>query len=693
MYAIYVFHHDLTLTKLDGAPSKSTSATISSPKPSMPVLSAREQRIWDKEVEKSSASSSPKVDREVYKEDLSSRRAEYGASPVPRMSSGPPRVSTAEREAFAHDVTSRRAEYGVTPKLDGPTQAYKEITNALGKSDAKTNSKVQAELIPYREDDDLGRAEPTKEQLENAYAPPIEDSLVAEKKTDIPVDKPAALVEKAASPRLEPPRSSEVQTESADTTKSSSDRIDRSAFSKSATFPLTNREYTRKYLEGRPQHPRNSYTTLVGLNASLPNTARMVDATPAFIIFPLAGPGGRLGIIPYERAGRQPPLITGFTGGAQVVDFEADKFQRGRVVSAHADQAVRVWTVPADLDELEADIEKPDTTLTGMDRILSVAFHPYGVKDLLLVTTATKLHLFDVSTAIEIATYPAKGIASATWSLDGSQIAIGKSDKTITILDARSGEEIISFPSVHQSTRLFRLQFVGKDRIISAGFGRASTRQLALYDTANGKELQVHDMDISPSPFSLPYFDEMSSILYLVPRGTSSILPFHIQESGFTPLLPYNAPDPVMGTSFLAPQDLEISKVEVARCLRITTNEITVVGFHIPRPAGDFFHDDIYPTHVRDTYSPSLTAQEWLAGSDVSEHALVPLNPAGLPTSSSNATSATKKAGVGFGRTPTKARASEPKNRSGLEEMFSKAKGEDGDEPENQNDAPNTRWD
>lgn len=679
----------------DGAPSKLKVEPSPASKFPSSVLSAREQRLWDKEVAKSSSPTSTSAsEREVYREDLTARRAEYGASPKPTKLSDRSRNLTAEREAFTQDVAARRAESAATPKLSEPTQAYKELTKALGKPEHSSTTKAPVELEPYKADDDNLESDATKEELEDAYAPPIEDSTIAEKKPDKPIVEPSALVSKSPASVPAPVMSNEVQREVEDEPDVKSSFAKRTALPKSATFPLSQKDYTRKYLEGKPQHPRNSYTTIVGLNSSLPNTARMVDATPAHIIVPLAGPGGRLGIIPYERSGRQPPLITGFTGGAQVVDFETDKVISGRVVSAHADQSVKIWTVPDNLDDLETDIDEPVNTLTGMDRILSIRFHPSGVKDLLLVTTATKLHLFDVSTAKEVAVYPVKGLISATWSLDGNQIAVGKSDKSIAILDARSGVEKISFPSVHQSSRLFRLQFVADERIISAGFGRGSTRQLALYDTTTGVDLQVHDMDISPSPFSLPYYDEMSSILYLVPRGTSTILPFHIEQSSFTPLLPYNAPDPIMGTSFFAPQDLDISKVEVARCLRITTNEITVVGFHIPRSDGEYFHDDIYPEHVRDVYSPSLTVPEWLSGKESSEISVVPLNTKGLKPSSSNTGSVGRKGGVASSfNTPSRSNRPEVNKQSGLDEMFKKVKAQDGDEPENQNNAANTKWD
>lgn len=685
-----------TLINSDGATGRSVQSPnkVSSSAAASVALSAREQRKWDQETKKTTALDASPA-REVYREDKSARRAEYGASPTPVAvePSKPTRTSTAEREVFREDLTARRAEYGaVTPTLSGPTTAYKEITKALGKQEPQSTPKVTEAAIPYKKsDDEQHTTDSTAEELENAYAPPIEESKIDQKRSGVPVTQPEAIVHGTSlsspgSSSKEEPIMAKAEAKSSGT-KTSVDKSNMTA------LKVEEKDYTRKYLQGKPQHPRHSYTSLVGLNASLPNTARLIHTTPKHIAIPLAGSGGRIAIIPYKKSGRLPPLLNGFTGGAQVVDFELDRLQSHRLVSAHVDQTVKVWIIPDDIEDQEVDIDTASVHLKGMDKIVAVSLHPHA-KDLLMVTTSTKIHLFDIAAGKELVSFACRGVANSCWALGGSRIAVGKSDKSVVILEARTGKELHSFSSAHSSTRPFRLQYVGDNRLITAGFGRGSTRQLALYDANTGEILQVHDMDISPSPFALPHFDEMSNILYLIPRGSSVILPFHIMSDSFTALPQYSAADPVMGTTFLAPQDLDTREVEVARCLRLSTNEITVVGFHIPRPSGDYFHDDIYPTEVRDVYSASLTAMEWFSGADAKRHKTVDLNPENLKgASSSGIGSAGRKSGAAMSaRTPIKVREPETKKPSELDEMFAKAKSQEGDEPENVNENKNTEW-
>lgn len=674
-----VFREDLSARRAEyGAPSRINTSVTKAPSTSSPSLSAREQRKWDKE-SSTAASSSP---REVYKEDLGARRAEYGAkgvsSPVktrdrspspakPRERSPshtkPVRVSTAEREVYKEDLASRRAEYGATPTLDGPSTASKEMRQALHKADVRdmSSSKVieqpspvqQAAIVDTSIPKAVGQpspvrqtASPTKEELENAYAIPSS----AQKKE---VVKPLT-----------------------------SNKVDRTEFREIDDKP---REYTRKYLSGKMHHPRNSYTSLTSLNASLPNTARMVDATEKYIVIPLAGPGGRVGILEHGNSGRMPPSIPAFAGGATVADFELDRFTAGRCVSAHIDQTVRVWQIPSSLEDLEADISQATHVFSGFDKIIGLSHHP-TVKSLLMVTTISKVHLLDTDNLEDIKVFPNKGIMNSCWSLDGSSIALAMSDKSIKIISSRDGSEANNFSSAHSSTRPFRVAFVGTDKLVTAGFGKGSTRQVALYDTESGKILEVLDQDISPSPYSLPYFEQMTNVLYLVPRGTSNILPFYVTET-LTALQAYSAADSVMGAAFLPPQLLEIKEVEVARCLRLTTNEITVVGFYIPRPSGDVFHDDIFPEAVPDAYTASCNISDWQSGQQDTRRRMVSMNKENLKPSSSNTSERrTPKKGVIKQDTEEKGKGSE------LAEMFSKAKMEDGDEPEFQNKASNTRW-
>ncbi|BFZ57091.1 hypothetical protein PYCC9005_004141 [Savitreella phatthalungensis] len=736
-----------------GAPSPKKE-TLSSAAPASPVSRSTEVSAptpIKPSPAKVDTTSSP---RGVVREDKTSRRAEYGAS---AFKGTPGKVaaflqkkqSSAATEddedderprsanVYREDLKARRAEYGAaTPKLKHVTQANREIQRALGNPEPVTPiEQPKSQVEPYP-----GNAErqpsPSAKELEDAYA---EDKTETESpKKDVSQDKRTESKQEKTEADAEPEIERKLESKAESPAKAAASPAKAAAVSspaklpqspvKSNTSPMkssptkslgsipadgSHRDYTRKYLTGEMQHPRNSYTSLTTLNASLPNTARMVDATATNIAIPLAGPGGRVGVIAYDRPGRLPDRINGLVGGATVVDFELDRFDHGRIVTAHADQAVRVWTIPSDFTNPEAavgDVEKPDRTISGLDRILQIAHHPHA-SNILLVLTALKLHLVDTSTGENIRPpTQIRGATNAAWALDGDSIAVARSDKSVLIIDAKSGEEKASFKSAHASTRPFRVIWVGEDRLVTAGFDRGSTRQVSLYNATSGDVLDTVELDISPSPFAPPHFDAMSAVLYLTPRGTSNVLPFHVQRSSLTALTSYSAADPVMGTAFLPPQVLDLSKVEVARCLRCSTGEISVVGFHIPRPEGkDVFHDDIYPDSVADAYTPAVSSSSaWLSSRSSPE--TVSLNTRNLPKASG--------AGIGVAaRKPTNVQLATKQSvearhqqqdrnaeekPSELDQMFARAKrgaangqhanDDDGDEPEFTNTAANTRW-
>ncbi|ORY77375.1 hypothetical protein BCR37DRAFT_415281 [Protomyces lactucae-debilis] len=733
-----VFREDRTSRRSEyGAPSKlsesprPTSASASSPlkrETSTPSKSV----VPVKSTSPTKAIAAPSAPREVYKEDLTARRAEYGSGASPSLVKSPlkeepsfkqpTRVTTAEREVYREDLSARRAEYGAaTPKLEHVSTSNKEIQRALGNPEPKTPvESVESELEPYKAKDKIRPASPTREALEDAYvvidqsdadgheeepsnqASPMEVSSekpkTAERELETaketPATKPVATEEK---PSIECPPAQEDSAkadEAAPAKKESRNAGASKQISDSVLPPF--KEYTRKYLTGFAHHPRESYTSFTSLNAGLPNTARMIDANKTTILCPLAGPGGRVGILQVSKPGRMPSFIPALMGGAVVADFEFDRFVSGRAVTAHVDQAIKVWQLPDDLEAIEADIETPVRVITGFDRILSLAYHPVA-KDVLLAVTPTKVHIINVSTGDKISTFPLRGIANVTWSLDGEQIAVGKSDKTITVLDAHDGSEIVSLASAHSSTRPFRLAFVGQHHLATAGFGKGSTREVALYNLQTAEHLDTAELDISPSPFSLPYFDTVSRVLFLTPRGTSNILAFTIKDDTLTQLPTYSAADPVMGVAFLPVHECNVAAAEVAKAYRLTTNEISVVGWEIPRPEGAFFHDDIFPDEVRDAYVPGLSASDWQAGKDAS-FKMVSLNAKGLKSATSagigkQASIARQQAKKVVGKPTSSGSESSTKKKGELDQMFDKAKAVVGDVDEPEHSNAYGRWD
>lgn len=81
--------------------------------------------------------------------------------------------------------------------------------------------------------------------------------------------------------------------------------------------------------------------------------------------------------------------------------------------------------------------------------------------------------------------------------------------------------------------------------------------------------------------------------------------------------------------SFLPKRALDVTKVEVARCYRLTPSSIQLVSFTIPRAKLDFFQDDVYPPTL-DTSHAALSSAEYASGK-TAQPAYFSLRPAGMP--------------------------------------------------------------
>ena len=81
------------------------------------------------------------------------------------------------------------------------------------------------------------------------------------------------------------------------------------------------------------------------------------------------------------------------------------------------------------------------------------------------------------------------------------------------------------------------------------------------------------------------------------------------------PLSPYRPKDLHVGMSFLPKNILDVKNVEFARAFRLTNTTIEPISFTVPRVKTEFFQSDIFP-ETRVLWTPVLTAQEWLQGSN-----------------------------------------------------------------------------
>ncbi|SPO37720.1 uncharacterized protein PSFLO_03196 [Pseudozyma flocculosa] len=188
-----------------------------------------------------------------------------------------------------------------------------------------------------------------------------------------------------------------------------------------------------------------AHQNLAGLDLGMPPDGRMLAANDRFLLFPLAGPGGRIGVHPTKESGRMPTLVPALSASSKLVDFALDPLDPQRAVSVHEDAAIRVWRLPANGEALaEQTIDTPEAILSSKraSKQSELAFHP-SAKDLLASCSPEKggslllWNLASPSTGPVAIPVEGDGTTSLAWSPDGRSMALSCKDKAVRVIALR----------------------------------------------------------------------------------------------------------------------------------------------------------------------------------------------------------------------------------------------------------------
>ncbi|KAI9028534.1 hypothetical protein DFJ74DRAFT_765474 [Hyaloraphidium curvatum] len=392
------------------------------------------------------------------------------------------------------------------------------------------------------------------------------------------------------------------------------------------------------------------FDNLKSLSIVIPNESDAVAATLSIICFPLGGPGGRIGVVPTASAGkpnaatRLPAQIPALLNHGDVYDFAADPFDPLRLAAGCDDGKVRVWNVDPAM-QADRDAASADSVLAGhASRVNVVRFHPRARDVLLTASTDRTLRLWDLAAGKELlkADMP-DGALAAAFSPDGTKIAVLGRDKRLRVLDARTGAEKAGWPS-HEGIKGARAVWLSDSRLASVGFGKAARREINVYDLGKPEsEPRATQVDINPGILS-PFWDEDLGLLFLAGRGDRNVSVWSVGEEGEATLLTrYESGGVTQGLAFFPKTAVDVTKVEVAKCWRLTSQNIELVSFTLPRSRTDVFQDNLYPP-TRDVSKPAVeSASTWFGGED-GETARVSLKPADMAALSERAEDPAPKA-------------------------------------------------
>ena len=197
--------------------------------------------------------------------------------------------------------------------------------------------------------------------------------------------------------------------------------------------------WSRRYLAGNTALIA-AHQNLNGLDVSLSPDARMVAANERYLLFPIAGPGGKLGVHPTAKTGRLPTVIPTLACSSKLVDFAFDPFNPSRVASLHEDSALRIWILPENGDALpENGIDQPQLTIEGKHagKLSALAFHPTA-NDLIAACSSESggsVILWNVAKPDDSKVLPieGEGATSLAWSPDGSKLLLSCKDKAVRL--------------------------------------------------------------------------------------------------------------------------------------------------------------------------------------------------------------------------------------------------------------------
>lgn len=412
-----------------------------------------------------------------------------------------------------------------------------------------------------------------------------------------------------------------------------------------------------------------AFSSVPAFDTGIAPSAATFVTTPKHLLYPLAGPGGRLAFHEIVRSGRLPEAkdVSWIETGGKIADFAADPFDWQRVLTLSED-SIQIWALPecpslprtdAPDDGTQHLQEYQQSTLSSPKKVVpvggfvgrasKVSLNPVA-GDIALVAGSEGLAVFNLRIGeplFKLVDTPTSG--EAEWSPAGNLIAFARSsDRKLAVWDPRT--QTVNAIAAHDSPRPFKVAWIDQGRLATVGHTVGSMRQVRVFavDGRQSSEISLSEVSkaqlaIDTSPAILfPHYDPDTGLLYLWSKGERSISAIHVAldapkpKFGAAPpplkLLPaFQHSQPQVGVSFLPKRYVNVRDVEVGVCFRLSkNNEIQRVSWQVARKRKEFFQDDVFVPTV-DVETPLLSADDWQRQTQaISEPRRIDLQPANM---------------------------------------------------------------
>ncbi|CCD24786.1 uncharacterized protein NDAI_0D04730 [Naumovozyma dairenensis CBS 421] len=335
-----------------------------------------------------------------------------------------------------------------------------------------------------------------------------------------------------------------------------------------------------------------------------------------------SGSVGSFAILRIDQVGKLPDQISLFKGHkSQILDTDFDPFNTYRIASASDDCSIGIWDIPKnyspstyldDEENIPKDIS-PSFFLYGHARKVGhILYHPTIPNILASSSLDYSVKIWNIGTKKdEITLRHSDMVTSMSFSYDGAYLATISRDKMLRIWDIRENK-IISETRAHRGPKIQRVLWLGDSNyVVTTGFSKTCERQIGLWNAFqlrnNGKS-KFYGIDQS-SGLLMPFFDNLTKILYVVGRGDANIRYYEFQNNELLQLSQYQSLEPQRGFSIL-PRSLCNGKGnELMKCLRLVDgNRIVPVSFFVPRRVEGFQKEK---TSTSSKPQITMSASEW----------------------------------------------------------------------------------
>jgi coronin-1B/1C/6 len=348
-----------------------------------------------------------------------------------------------------------------------------------------------------------------------------------------------------------------------------------------------------------------------------------------------SGGGSTVCVIPSGNIGRMKgdiPLIAGHKSA--VLDFEWNPFNDSLLITAAEDNGVKLWQIPE--GGLKEHMKEPLVSLEGHQK--KVAFSTWNRNAAnILATNAYDMtvRVWDVieQEQISMVEMPDQ-VWSMKWNYTGSLIAITAKDKKMRILDPRQKAFAAETEGmVHAGSKGTKIEWMGRpgdseerNRIITTGFTKEAERQIKLWDMRTlAQEVTTTSLDQGTGAL-YPTYDAGTNLLFLAGKGDSMIKYFEMdKEEPYIHFITSSSGKVGMrGCDFLPKRDVDTTKHEIMRAVKLETASIVPISFRVPRKSEEF-QEDIFPDCP--SQDPAMTAEQWKSGAEGKEPKLQSMVP------------------------------------------------------------------